>query len=150
MFCFSRNLGKNGLSTSSILLDRCPPPRPPAPPSPPLPKDKLNPPTPSIYVSETSMAVRFSILLPSLTLLCVLPDMQLENKRDAFFPPLHQFCTNPANPVTVIRGLAGALKLGKTPSAPHTLDRQHGIVGVLDSPSILMTSYSCDSSTTCR
>uniref|UniRef100_A0A3P9M010 [histone H3]-trimethyl-L-lysine(27) demethylase n=1 Tax=Oryzias latipes TaxID=8090 RepID=A0A3P9M010_ORYLA len=79
-----RNLGRNGLSTSSILLDRCPPPRPPAPPSPPLPKDKLNPPTPSVY---------------------------LENKRDAFFPPLHQFCTNPANPVTVIRGLAGALKL---------------------------------------
>uniref|UniRef100_A0A3Q3LWT7 [histone H3]-trimethyl-L-lysine(27) demethylase n=1 Tax=Mastacembelus armatus TaxID=205130 RepID=A0A3Q3LWT7_9TELE len=79
-----RNLGKNGLSTSSILLDKCPPPRPPHPPSPPLPKDKLNPPTPSIY---------------------------LENKRDAFFPPLHQFCTNPANPVTVIRGLAGSLKL---------------------------------------
>ncbi|KAM3608144.1 uncharacterized protein V6R79_020014 [Siganus canaliculatus] len=79
-----RNLGKNGLSTSSILLDKCPPPRPPHPPSPPLPKDKLNPPTPSIY---------------------------LENKRDAFFPPLHQFCTNPVNPVTVIRGLAGALKL---------------------------------------
>ncbi|CAJ1078911.1 lysine-specific demethylase 6A isoform X2 [Xyrichtys novacula] len=79
-----RNLGKNGLSTSSILLDKCPPPRPPRPPSPPLPKDKLNPPTPSIY---------------------------LENKRDAFYPPLHQFCTNSANPVTVIRGLAGALKL---------------------------------------
>ncbi|XP_037676681.1 lysine-specific demethylase 6A-like isoform X9 [Choloepus didactylus] len=37
--------------------------------------------------------------------------VQLENKRDAFFPPLHQFCTNPNNPVTVIRGLAGALKL---------------------------------------
>jgi len=49
--CFGcRNLGKNGLSTSSILLDRCPPPRPPGPPSPALPKDKLNPPTPSIYV----------------------------------------------------------------------------------------------------
>ncbi|NXK65555.1 KDM6A demethylase, partial [Sylvietta virens] len=79
-----RNLGKNGLSNSSILLDKCPPPRPPPPPCPPLPKDKLNPPTPSIY---------------------------LENKRDAFFPPLHQFCTNPNNPVTVIRGLAGALKL---------------------------------------
>ncbi|XP_030284191.1 lysine-specific demethylase 6A isoform X2 [Sparus aurata] len=79
-----RNLGKNGLSTSSILLDKCPPPRPPRAPSPPLLKDKLNPPTPSIY---------------------------LENKRDAFYPPLHQFCTNPANPVTVIRGLAGALKL---------------------------------------
>ncbi|KAF6391012.1 ubiquitously transcribed tetratricopeptide repeat containing, Y-linked [Rhinolophus ferrumequinum] len=79
-----RNLGKNGLSSSSILLDKCPPPRPPSSPYPPLPKDKLNPPTPSIY---------------------------LENKRDAFFPPLHQFCTNPNNPVTVIRGLAGALKL---------------------------------------
>ncbi|XP_016829875.1 lysine-specific demethylase 6A isoform X11 [Cricetulus griseus] len=79
-----RNLGKNGLSNSSVLLDKCPPPRPPSSPYPPLPKDKLNPPTPSIY---------------------------LENKRDAFFPPLHQFCTNPNNPVTVIRGLAGALKL---------------------------------------
>ncbi|XP_069617767.1 lysine-specific demethylase 6A isoform X4 [Ranitomeya imitator] len=79
-----RNLGKNGLSNSSILLDKCPPPRPPPPPYPPLPTDKLNPPTPSIY---------------------------LENKRDAFFPPLHQFCTNLNNPVTVIRGLAGALKL---------------------------------------
>ncbi|XP_066474909.1 lysine-specific demethylase 6A isoform X4 [Tiliqua scincoides] len=79
-----RNLGKNGLCNSSILLDKCPPPRPPQPPYPPLTKDKLNPPTPSIY---------------------------LENKRDAFFPPLHQFCTNPNNPVTVIRGLAGALKL---------------------------------------
>ncbi|XP_036091573.1 histone demethylase UTY isoform X4 [Rousettus aegyptiacus] len=79
-----RNLGKNGLPDSCILLDKCPPPRPPTSPYPPLPKDKLNPPTPSIY---------------------------LENKRDAFFPPLHQFCTNPKNPVTVIRGLAGALKL---------------------------------------
>ncbi|KAI5621201.1 lysine-specific demethylase 6A isoform X2 [Silurus asotus] len=79
-----RHLGKNGVSTSSILLDRCPPPRVSPSPFPPLPKDKLNPPTPSIY---------------------------LESKRDAFFPPLHQFCTNAANPVTVIRGLAGALKL---------------------------------------
>ncbi|XP_052456445.1 lysine (K)-specific demethylase 6A, like isoform X4 [Carassius gibelio] len=79
-----RNLRKNGLSSSSVLLNKCPPPKLPPPPSPPLDKDKLNPPTPSIY---------------------------LENKRDAFFPPLHQFCTNPSNPVTVIRGLAGALKL---------------------------------------
>ncbi|XP_052004146.1 lysine-specific demethylase 6A-like isoform X3 [Xyrauchen texanus] len=79
-----RNFRKNGVSNNSILLDKCPPPRLPSPPFPPLPKDKLNPPTPSIY---------------------------LESKRDAFFPPLHQFCTNPANPVTVIRGLAGALKL---------------------------------------
>ncbi|XP_035765766.1 lysine-specific demethylase 6A-like [Neolamprologus brichardi] len=87
-----RNLGKNGLSNSSILLDKCPPPRLPPPPSPALPKDKLNPPTPSIY---------------------------LENKRDAFFPPLHQFCTNPSNPVTVIRGLAGALKLACTHAPPN-------------------------------
>ncbi|XP_067580954.1 lysine-specific demethylase 6A-like isoform X3 [Pseudorca crassidens] len=79
-----RNLDKNGLCNSHILLDKCPPPRPPSSPYPPLPKDKLNPPTPSIY---------------------------LENKRDAFFPPLHQFCINPKNPVTVIRGLAGVLKL---------------------------------------
>uniref|UniRef100_UPI003DA05328 lysine (K)-specific demethylase 6A, like isoform 2 n=1 Tax=Danio rerio TaxID=7955 RepID=UPI003DA05328 len=79
-----RSLGRNGLSSCSLLLNRCPPPRLPPPPAPPLDKDKLNPPTPSIY---------------------------LENKRDAFFPPLHQFCTNPSNPVTVIRGLAGALKL---------------------------------------
>ncbi|XP_069429675.1 lysine-specific demethylase 6A-like isoform X1 [Ovis canadensis] len=79
-----RNLDKNGLSNSHNLLDKCPPPRPPTSPYPPLPKDKLNPPTPSIY---------------------------LESKRDAFFPPLHQFCINPKNPVTVIRGLAGALKL---------------------------------------
>ncbi|KAL1765273.1 male-specific histocompatibility antigen H-YDb [Sigmodon hispidus] len=79
-----RNLDKNCLSSSHILLDICPPPRPPTSPYPPLPKEKLNPPTPSIY---------------------------LESKRDAFFPPLQQFCINPKNPVTVIRGLAGALKL---------------------------------------
>lgn len=51
IFYSHRNLGKNGLSSNSILLDKCPPPRLPPPPSPPLPKDKLNPPTPSIYVS---------------------------------------------------------------------------------------------------
>ncbi|KAK1167771.1 lysine-specific demethylase 6A isoform X1 [Acipenser oxyrinchus oxyrinchus] len=49
-----RNLGKNGLSNSSVLLDKCPPPRLPPPPYPSLPKDKLNPPTPSIYVSIPS------------------------------------------------------------------------------------------------
>uniref|UniRef100_A0A3Q0S648 Lysine-specific demethylase 6B n=1 Tax=Amphilophus citrinellus TaxID=61819 RepID=A0A3Q0S648_AMPCI len=50
----------------------------------PIPRDKLNPPTPSIY---------------------------LESKRDAFSPVLLQFCTNPKNAVTVIRGLAGSLRL---------------------------------------
>ncbi|TSV15222.1 Lysine-specific demethylase 6B [Bagarius yarrelli] len=49
-----------------------------------IPRDKLNPPTPSIY---------------------------LESKRDAFSPVLLQFCTDPKNPVTVIRGLAGSLRL---------------------------------------
>ncbi|XP_062870702.1 lysine (K)-specific demethylase 6B, b isoform X2 [Trichomycterus rosablanca] len=50
----------------------------------PIPREKLNPPTPSIY---------------------------LESKRDAFSPVLLHFCTDPKNPVTVIRGLAGSLRL---------------------------------------
>uniref|UniRef100_A0A8C4Z1R8 [histone H3]-trimethyl-L-lysine(27) demethylase n=1 Tax=Gadus morhua TaxID=8049 RepID=A0A8C4Z1R8_GADMO len=50
----------------------------------PIPRDKLNPPTPSIY---------------------------LESRRDSFSPVLLQFCTNPKNAVTVIRGLAGSLRL---------------------------------------
>ncbi|XP_041444897.1 lysine-specific demethylase 6B isoform X2 [Xenopus laevis] len=49
-----------------------------------LPREKLKPPTPSIY---------------------------LESKRDAFSPVLLQFCTDPKNPITVIRGLAGSLRL---------------------------------------
>ncbi|MFT7796041.1 lysine-specific demethylase 6B-like isoform X1 [Arapaima gigas] len=49
-----------------------------------IPRQKLNPPTPSIY---------------------------LESKRDAFSPALIQFCTDPKNPITVIRGLAGSLRL---------------------------------------
>lgn len=55
--CTCRNLGRNGLSNSSILLDKCPPPRLPPPPSPALPKDKLNPPTPSIYVSKSTIQI---------------------------------------------------------------------------------------------
>uniref|UniRef100_A0A0G2K6D0 [histone H3]-trimethyl-L-lysine(27) demethylase n=1 Tax=Rattus norvegicus TaxID=10116 RepID=A0A0G2K6D0_RAT len=58
-----RNLGKNGLSNSSILLDKCPPPRPPSSPYPPLPKDKLNPPTPSIYVKEAEVGCIFVLIL---------------------------------------------------------------------------------------
>ncbi|XP_060780919.1 lysine-specific demethylase 6B isoform X2 [Neoarius graeffei] len=49
-----------------------------------IPREKLNPPTPSIY---------------------------LESKRDAFSPVLLQFCTDSKNPITVIRGLAGSLRL---------------------------------------
>lgn len=39
--------------------------------------------------------------------------LQLESKRDAFSPVLLQFCTDPKNAVTVIRGLAGSLRLSK-------------------------------------
>uniref|UniRef100_UPI00358FE961 histone demethylase UTY-like isoform X2 n=1 Tax=Myxine glutinosa TaxID=7769 RepID=UPI00358FE961 len=78
-----RSLSRNGLS-HTILADRRPPPRPPQPPYPPLSPDKLQPLVPSIY---------------------------LENKRDSFSPALQQFCTNRNTPVTIIRGLAGALKL---------------------------------------
>lgn len=118
MLSLCRNLGRNGLSNSSILLDKCPPPRLPPPPSPALPKDKLNPPTPSIYVSVTFCSEMYILCVIQefdhlFLTSCFLSGAQLENKRDAFFPPLHQFCTNPSNPVTVIRGLAGALKLGK-------------------------------------
>ncbi|MBN3318515.1 KDM6B demethylase, partial [Atractosteus spatula] len=37
--------------------------------------------------------------------------LRLESKRDAFSPVLLQFCTDPKNPITVIRGLAGSLRL---------------------------------------
>ncbi|KAL4220760.1 Lysine-specific demethylase 6A [Mactra antiquata] len=67
--------------TTSVLGDR-PPPRPPSPPRPALSKDQLNPPTPSVY---------------------------LECKKDAFSPELQQYCQS--QPVVVIRGMAGALKL---------------------------------------
>lgn len=40
---------------------------------------------------------------------------QLESKRDAFSPVLLQFCTDSKNPVTVIRGLAGSLRLSEHP-----------------------------------
>ncbi|XP_064209265.1 LOW QUALITY PROTEIN: lysine-specific demethylase 6B-like [Anguilla rostrata] len=55
----------------------------------PIARHRLSPPTPSIY---------------------------LESKRDAFSPVLLQFCTNPRNPVTVIRGLAGSLRLSESPT----------------------------------
>lgn len=58
--------------------------------------------------------------------------VQLENKRDAFFPPLHQFCTNPSNPVTVIRGLAGALKLGRRPRASGEAERLAGALSMCE------------------
>uniref|UniRef100_A0AAJ7X7R5 [histone H3]-trimethyl-L-lysine(27) demethylase n=1 Tax=Petromyzon marinus TaxID=7757 RepID=A0AAJ7X7R5_PETMA len=56
--------------------------RPPSNPSLELPHEALHPNTASIY---------------------------LETRCDAFSPALHQFCTNPANPVTIVRGMAGVL-----------------------------------------
>lgn len=77
-----KGFGKNGVSNMSVMLERCPPPTPPEPPFPPPARDKLLPPTPSVY---------------------------LENKKDAFSRKLHEFCLQ--SPIAVIRGLAGALKL---------------------------------------
>ncbi|CAH1781540.1 unnamed protein product [Owenia fusiformis] len=71
-----------GSFNTSILSEKCPPPCPPEAPYPPLPKDKLDPATPSVY---------------------------LESKKDAFSKELQQYCLS--QPVAVIRGIAGALKL---------------------------------------
>ncbi|XP_059830938.1 lysine-specific demethylase 6B-like isoform X3 [Hypanus sabinus] len=62
-------------------------------------REKLNPPTPSIY---------------------------LESKRDAFSPVLQQFCTDPKTPITVIRGLAGSLRLNLGLFSTKTLVEANG------------------------
>ncbi|GAB6020798.1 Lysine-specific demethylase 6A [Chamberlinius hualienensis] len=77
-----KGFGRNGVSNTSIMSERCPPPMPPDPPLIPVPKEKLLPHTPSVY---------------------------LENKKDAFSPKLQEFCLQ--QPIAVVRGLAGALKL---------------------------------------
>lgn len=74
--------GRTGPINVGQLFDRGPPPSPPEKPHPPLPKDQLHPPTPTIY---------------------------LENRKEAFSIELQQYCLS--QPVCVIRGLAGALKL---------------------------------------
>lgn len=96
-----------------MLGDRCPP-RPPSPPY-PLPKDSLNPPTPSVYVSHSriycysnqNVYIFTKVLCTSFNYFCL---FQLETKKDAFSIELQQYCYS--QPVVVIRGLAGALKLG--------------------------------------
>ncbi|XP_019644958.1 PREDICTED: histone demethylase UTY-like isoform X3 [Branchiostoma belcheri] len=92
-------LGMNGLSNNSILFDRDKPPCPPEPPYPPLPKDKLNPPTPSIYI---------------------------ENKKDAFSPALQDYLQSPNVPIAVVRGLAAALKLDLGLFSTKTLVEANG------------------------
>ena len=49
----TRGQGLVHRTLTSILGEENPPPRPPPTPLPPLPKDSLNPPTPSVYVSST-------------------------------------------------------------------------------------------------
>ena len=62
-----------------------PPPQPPDPPQIRLTREQLLPPTPSVY---------------------------LENKKDAFSYQLQEFCLQ--HPIAVVRGMASALKMGKT------------------------------------
>jgi hypothetical protein len=77
-----------GRTTSlTLTLRPCTPLRPsglPLPPLPSLPREKLSPPTPSVYVA---------------------------NKKDAYAPQLEQFCLQ--EPTVVIRGIANAVQLGK-------------------------------------
>ncbi|VDQ00685.1 unnamed protein product [Trichobilharzia regenti] len=78
-----RGLGRSGGPWwPGLLPEGSPIPKPPAKPYPPPPKDKLLPPTPSVY---------------------------LENRNDAHSLELMRYCFT--QPVVVIRGLAGALRL---------------------------------------
>ena len=75
-------LTKSGRISGSVLEEDAPPPSPPDRPSARLSKEQLLPPTPSVY---------------------------LENKKDACSPQLQEFCLQ--HPITVVRGIAAALKL---------------------------------------
>lgn len=46
-----KGLGKSGITISMLVTEDGSPPQPPRAPFPPLPKESLNPPTPSVYVS---------------------------------------------------------------------------------------------------
>jgi len=77
-----KSVPKNGRISTSVLPEDQPPPTPPERPGVKLSKEQLLPPTPSVY---------------------------LENKKDAFSPQLQEFCLQ--HPITVVRGIAAALKL---------------------------------------
>ena len=88
--------------------------RPPSPPPPPplLSSDKLNPAVPSIYVGhevEPFHDPTYLIIKTTKHDLCTLC-IQLDNKKDVFSMELQHFCMS--QPVCIIRGLAGILKLG--------------------------------------
>ena len=78
----AKSVPKNGRIPSSILSEDAAPPTPPERPEVKLSKEQLLPPTPSVY---------------------------LDNKKDAFSPQLQEFCLQ--HPITVVRGIAAALKL---------------------------------------
>jgi len=68
----------------NLYLDKCPPPKHPPKPRLLSKHNELCPPTPTIY---------------------------LENKKEAMCRGLADFCVNPQNPVTLVRGLTATLKL---------------------------------------
>jgi len=75
-------LAKSGRISGSVFDEDEPPPSTPDRPATRLSKEQLLPPTPSVY---------------------------LENKKDACSPQLQEFCLQ--HPITVVRGIAAALKL---------------------------------------
>lgn len=87
---------KSGRISSSVLDEDQPPPSPPDRPNARLSKEQLLPPTPSVY---------------------------LENKKDACSPQLQEFCLQ--HPITVVRGIAAALKLDLGLFSTKQLVEQH-------------------------
>ena len=87
---------KSGRISSSVLDEDLPPPSPPDRPNARLSKEQLLPPTPSVY---------------------------LENKKDACSPQLQEFCLQ--HPITVVRGIAAALKLDLGLFSTKQLVEQH-------------------------
>ena len=79
---YAAAMGSSIKISSGVLPEESAPPRPPDRPKVKLSREQLLPPTPSVY---------------------------LENKKDAFSPQLQEFCLQ--HPITVVRGIANALKL---------------------------------------
>lgn len=85
-------LGTNGSINSNILRDDGRPPEPPSAPYPPIAKDKLLPPTPSVFI---------------------------DNRKEAFSLRLQEFCL--AHPIAVVRGLTNVIKLDLSLFSTKTL-----------------------------
>ena len=97
-----KGLGLNGIQNTSILSPKCISPSKSSIRSvKPLSPDQLNPITPSVI---------------------------LESKRDALSPQLQQYCIS--NPISVVRGIAGVLKLDLSLFSTKTLvetDGEHAV-----------------------